>query len=74
MHHETGGFVDHEQMRVSINHIQQHGLCLEGLALRGWTQLDQTRIRDPDLMRCLDKHLPVDLDTASLNELLQIVA
>ena len=74
MHHQTGGFVDHQQIGVFKHHVQRHGLGHEGLGLLGRPQFHVQLITRRDAGRRLAlRHAP-HFHRAIGHELLQVGA
>ena len=74
MDHQAGRLVDHQQVRVLVDHVQRHGLGLKGLALGRGAQLDLAAVARLDPLCTAQDRLAVDLHRAVGNQLLQVAA
>lgn len=70
--HQTGGFVDHQQRTVFVDHIQRQFLRLEGLCLVGGPKADGHTVPGLDLGRRLELSHTGCIDVTLHQQLLQV--
>ncbi len=74
VHHQSGGFPDHQQVLVFVHHVQCHGLRHEGLGLLGRPQLDRQPVAGGDAGRGFGQRQAGAHHRAVGHELLQVGA